>query len=59
MQKVIAREFFYVFTAALLVFSLMETAAPNIVQAYISLNLVLLLWLINGIVLLVTNKNFL
>ncbi|OGF26679.1 hypothetical protein A2477_03085 [Candidatus Falkowbacteria bacterium RIFOXYC2_FULL_47_12] len=57
MLKIIARELFYVFTAAILIFSLMELIAPNIVQAHISLNLILILWLASGMVLLVMNKN--
>jgi len=54
---IITRELFYILTIALLIFSIMELLAPNIVQAYISLNLVLLLWLVNGMVLLMINKN--
>lgn len=48
----IIRELFYILSLALVVFTLMEVIMPNIVQAYISLNLVLILWLLSGIVLL-------
>jgi len=56
MPYIITREVFYVLVTALVVFTLMELVMPNIVQAYISLNLVLILWLLSGIVLLVFNK---
>ena len=48
----IFREIFYSLTVALLIFILIEIIFPNIVQAHISLNLVLILWLLSGIVLL-------
>lgn len=52
----ITKEIFHVLFVALIIFIVMELIAPNIAQAYISLNLVLILWLLSGIVLLVFNK---
>jgi len=49
----ISREIFYVLLTALLIFVIMELIKPNIVQAYINLNLLLILWLLSGIVVLV------
>ena len=48
----IFRELFYILSLTLVVFTLMEVAAPNIVQAYFSLNVILILWLGSGMVLL-------
>ena len=53
---IIAREIFYALTTALFVFIVMEFFSPNIVQAYFSLNFVLILWLANGIFLLLIKK---
>lgn len=47
---ILSRELFYALTAALLLFFAMEGIKPNIVQTYIPLNGVLLLWLAAGIV---------
>jgi len=49
----ITKEIFFVLLAALVIFIIMEITKPNIVQAYFSLNLVLILWLLSGMVLLV------
>lgn len=55
--KTILIEIFYVLSAGLLIFYLMEFTFPGIVLAYFNLNLVLILWLIVGIVLvLMKNK---
>lgn len=51
--KIIIREFFYVLTGALLVFSLMEIIWPKIIIAYINLNWILIVWVFIGIVLLI------
>jgi len=56
MLYIITRELFYVLLSALLIFIAMELLKPNIVQAYINLNLVLILWLLSGMVLLVTKS---
>ncbi|MFA5318203.1 MAG: hypothetical protein WC323_01885 [Patescibacteria group bacterium] len=52
----ITREIFYVLLVALIVFIAMEMLKPNMVQAYFSLNFVLILWLASGMVLLVSRK---
>ncbi len=49
----ITKEIFYVLLVALIVFIAMELIKPNIVQAYINLNIVLILWLVFGMVLIV------
>ncbi len=53
---IITREIFYVLIAALLIFVIMEIIKPDIVQAYISLNLILILWLASAIVLLIISR---
>jgi hypothetical protein len=53
----ILHEFFYFLTIALVIFAIMELAWPGIVLAYINLNLVLIFWLVNGILLLFVNNN--
>ncbi len=50
------QELFYVLTGGLVVFSIMELFWNRIVLAYINLNWVLILWVINVIVLLLTSK---
>jgi hypothetical protein len=52
MYKQIIEETFYVLTGATIFFMLMEIFWPGIVLAYININWVLILWLINGILLL-------
>lgn len=44
--KIVAEEIFYFFTAALVIFFLMEIIRPRIVLAYLNLNWLLSLWLI-------------
>jgi len=51
----ITREIFYTLLTALIVFIIMEIVKPNIVQAYINMNLMLILWLVSGIILLVSS----
>ncbi len=48
--SIIFRELFYVLTAALVIFALLEVIWPGIVLAYINLNWLLIFWLIIGIV---------
>ncbi len=50
------KELFYILTFSLIIFSGLEIIWPRLVLAYINLNLVLALWLVNGIILLVINK---
>lgn len=52
--KILIEELFYVLTAALVIFILMELLWPGIILAYINLNWVLILWLIIGIVVIIT-----
>lgn len=54
---IIFREIFYALTCAIVSFIIMELFSPSMVQSYISINLVLILWLIIAIILLVINKN--
>lgn len=56
MLKTTIQELFYAITAALFIFIIMEIIKPDMVQAYLSVNILLLLWLINGMVLLVINN---
>lgn len=53
----ITRELFFVLLSALVIFIAMEFVNPNIIQAYININFVLILWLASAIVLVLTNKN--
>jgi len=48
----ILRELFYVLTASLVVFSVLELIWPNMILGYVSMNWILLAWLINGILLI-------
>ncbi len=51
-MKSLLKEFFYVLTIAILIFFIMELIAPGIVAAYINISLVLILWLIDGILVM-------
>ena len=51
-MKKLFKEFFYVLTIAFVIFFIMELIAPGMVAAYISINWVLILWLIDGILVL-------
>ena len=53
---IIIREIFYALTITLFIFIVMEFFFPDIVQAYFSLNFVLILWILSGIVLLLIKK---
>ncbi|MFH1427186.1 MAG: hypothetical protein ABIG60_01500 [Patescibacteria group bacterium] len=57
MLNIFFKELFYVLTGGLIVFSILELVWPRIVISYISLNLVLLAWLIIGIVILSLNRS--
>ncbi|OGF15179.1 hypothetical protein A3G56_02260 [Candidatus Falkowbacteria bacterium RIFCSPLOWO2_12_FULL_45_10] len=54
---IIIREIFYALTITLFIFIVMEFFFPDIVQAYFSLNFVLILWILSGIVLLLIKKH--
>lgn len=50
------REFFYVISGALAIFSFLELFWSKVVLSFLDMNLVLIIWLINGILLLVVGK---
>lgn len=54
--QLIYDELFYVLTGALVVFVLLEIIWPGVVLAYINTNWVLILWLLNGMVILLINN---
>lgn len=56
MKKTVIQEIFYVLSAAIAVFFTMEAFWPRLVLAYLNLNILLLLWFINVILLLFINK---
>lgn len=49
----IIKEFFYTISGALVIFSAMEILKPDIVLGYLNLNWLLIIWILNGIVLLI------
>lgn len=53
----IVKETFYVLTGALIIFTAMELILPGVVLAYININIILLFWILNGIIILLTDKN--
>jgi len=55
-MKTFINELFYTLTGALVIFLIMELLWPGVVLAHINYNFVLLLWLVNGIVILVNSK---
>jgi hypothetical protein len=55
-MKQLFKEFFYILTTAVVIFFIMELIVPGIVMAYININWVLILWLFNGIVVLIHDK---
>lgn len=56
--QLIFNELFYVLTGASVVFAILEIVWPGVVLAYININWVLILWLLNGmIILLINNKD--
>ncbi|MDO8260762.1 MAG: hypothetical protein Q7T50_04690 [Candidatus Magasanikbacteria bacterium] len=57
MKRLILKEIFYCLSASLVVFSCLELVFPNIILAYLNLDLVLILWVIVGIMVVrVDNK---
>ncbi len=52
----ILKEIFYVLSASLLIFLIMELVSPNIILAFLNINLVLISWIIIGIMILVNNE---
>lgn len=53
----ISLEFFYNLTAVLVIFIFLEIIWPSIVLAYININIVLIFWLIDVSILLISSKN--
>lgn len=53
--NIILKEFFYVLTGALVIFSVLEIFWPGVVLSYININWVLIFWLIIGILILIIN----
>ena len=53
----ISLEIFYTLTIALVILTILELIWPSIVLAHININLILIFWLINASVLLITTKN--
>ncbi|MCK5061495.1 hypothetical protein KAR28_03005 [Candidatus Parcubacteria bacterium] len=51
------KETFYVLTGAVLIFALLEFIHQGIVIAYLNFNIILLLWLTNGIIVVVIKQN--
>jgi len=47
--RLFSRELFYVLTAAMLIFILLEAVRPGIVAAYINIGWLLIVWLLNAI----------
>ncbi|KKR14919.1 MAG: hypothetical protein UT42_C0014G0004 [Candidatus Falkowbacteria bacterium GW2011_GWA2_39_24] len=52
----IIKEVYYVLGGAMVLFGLMELIKPQIVIAYLNLNLIFVVWLLSGIILLILNK---
>lgn len=52
----ILKEFFYVLSAAIVIFSVLELVHSKIVLAYFNINYLLIFWLVIAILILVTNK---
>lgn len=46
------KEIFYFLSVALVIFSILELIQPNLVLAYLNLNWLLILWVIDGIVII-------
>ena len=58
MNKEIVKEIFYCLSGALFMFLLFEFLSPNIILAYLNINLVLISWLIVGMIILVINERY-
>ena len=52
----LCQELFYVLSGALVLFILLEIVKPQIVVAYLNISFWLLLWLLNGMILLMFEK---
>ena len=56
MRQIVLKETFYMLTGALIILSVMEMIHPGVVLAYINIDWVLIFWLIDVILLTVTEK---
>lgn len=56
MKKEVIKEVFYCLSSIMVIFVGMELISPNIVLAYLNVNLVLILWFIAGMIVLVINE---
>jgi len=56
-MKIFFKETFKVLTAGMVIFAGLELIWPGMVIAYLNLNLVLIFWFINSIILLLLNDN--
>lgn len=54
--RLFSEEIFYALSGFLLISAILEIIWPRIILAYVNLNIVLFLWLINVIILLVISK---
>lgn len=54
--RFILLELFYALTAGLVIFLILEIIWPGVVLAYLNLNFILLLWLINASIVLMIKK---
>jgi len=57
--RIIFKELFYVLSAALVIFVLLEAAWSGVVLAYFNINWLLIFWLIAGIIILLFDKKYL
>jgi hypothetical protein len=51
----IIKEFFYILTAAVIIFSGLEIIWPDLILAYMNINYILLAWFFNAILILTTD----
>ena len=56
-RSTVNREFFYFLSVALVVFIGLEIICPNIVLAYFNLNILLTLWLADGLFIIFKKTN--
>ncbi len=52
----VSKELFYVLSAAIIIFVLLEFFWPGVVLAYINIGWLLIVWLVDAMLLLVNNR---
>jgi hypothetical protein len=57
LYKLITQELFYILSTAVLIFIIIELLWPRLILAYFNVAYLLILWFINGILLLVIKPN--